>query len=50
VDNKLFSNGVIQCNVPFVRTIQDWVVDLVLAFLVCYIHSDSVVIVHNNDE
>jgi len=32
VDNLLSSNGVIQWNVSFVRSVQDWEVDLVLEF------------------
>jgi hypothetical protein len=31
-DNMMSSNGVIQWNVSFVRSVQDWEVDLVLAF------------------
>jgi len=32
VDNMLFSNGVIQWNVSFVKAVQDWEVDLEFAF------------------
>jgi hypothetical protein len=32
VDNIQYSNGVIQWNMSFVRSIQDWEIDLVLAF------------------
>jgi hypothetical protein len=36
-DNMSSTNGVIQWNVSFVRSVQDWEVDLVLAFFWCVI-------------